>query len=268
MSRRDFTVRDIHMALDGEMPEEERASFESWLDANPDMRALSDRFAADTKAMRDVFDPVVDEPVPDRLVAVLRDSHSGSAEKDLSPRRAGLRWQGIAAAAILLVGIGGGYLAGRTQFEFPDDATKAVVERAIQAHSMFAAEKLHVVEVGADQKDHLVGWLSKRVGLQLIAPDLTSAGFHLVGGRLLPSGAKAAAQFMYEDRTGSRISLYVTSDVQSPESGFRLYEENGARSYYWLDGGYCFALTGTVPEKKLLEMANAAYRQVLDKSEL
>ena len=77
---------------------------------------------------------------------------------------------------------------------------------------MYAAEKLHVVEVGADQKDHLVGWLSKRVGTTLVAADFTAEGFELVGGRLLPLAERPAAQFMYQDQSGNRVSLYVTGD--------------------------------------------------------
>ena len=96
---------------------------------------------------------------------------------------------------------------------------------------MYSAEKVHVVEVGADQKDHLVGWLSKRVGTPLVAPDLSAEGFQLVGGRLLPAAEKPAAQFMYQDRAGTRISLYVTPDTGKAETGFQLYEEDGARAF-------------------------------------
>ena len=52
MSRREFTERDIHMALDGELPEEERADYEAWLDANPEMKARSVRFEADRTRLR------------------------------------------------------------------------------------------------------------------------------------------------------------------------------------------------------------------------
>ena len=45
MSRRDFTERDIHMALDGELPQEERADYEAWLDGNPEMKAARKRQA-------------------------------------------------------------------------------------------------------------------------------------------------------------------------------------------------------------------------------
>ena len=40
MSRRDFSLNDIHLALDGELSADERADFEHWLDAHPDMKAL------------------------------------------------------------------------------------------------------------------------------------------------------------------------------------------------------------------------------------
>ncbi|RUZ79222.1 anti-sigma factor, partial [Mesorhizobium sp. M7A.F.Ca.US.003.02.2.1] len=33
MIRRDFSERDIHMALDGELPADERAAYDAWLDA-------------------------------------------------------------------------------------------------------------------------------------------------------------------------------------------------------------------------------------------
>jgi anti-sigma factor RsiW len=71
MSRRDFTERDIHMALDGELPEEERADFDAWLDVNPEMRARSVRFEADRTRLRDTFAGVLEEPAPDRLTKLI-----------------------------------------------------------------------------------------------------------------------------------------------------------------------------------------------------
>ena len=44
MTRRDFTERDIHMALDGELPADELADYQAWLDGNPEMKARSTRF--------------------------------------------------------------------------------------------------------------------------------------------------------------------------------------------------------------------------------
>ncbi|TIV56059.1 MAG: anti-sigma factor, partial [Mesorhizobium sp.] len=52
MTRRDFSERDIHMALDGELPGEERMAYDAWLEANPEMKAKSARYIADRAAMR------------------------------------------------------------------------------------------------------------------------------------------------------------------------------------------------------------------------
>ena len=71
MSRRDFTERDIHMALDGELPSEERADYEDWLDANPEMKARSARFEADRARLRETFAGVLDERVARRLTELV-----------------------------------------------------------------------------------------------------------------------------------------------------------------------------------------------------
>src|SRR5690606_35086848 len=128
------------------------------------------------------------EPVPARLLRAA----SGERRQSPSPRR--LSWQAAAAVAILALGLSGGYLAGRAGLGQGEPAMMQMADRAIMAHNVYAAEKLHVVEVAADQKAHLDGWLSKRIGLPLAAPDLRGHGFELLGGRLLPAGAGMAAQ--------------------------------------------------------------------------
>nr|MDQ2705047.1 anti-sigma factor [Pseudomonadota bacterium] len=175
MSRRDFTERDIHMALDNELPEEERADFDAWLDANPEMKARSLRFEADRTRLRDSFAGILDERTPDRLARLV----TGEAGK---PAVGAPRWRMAAAAALLLaLGAGGGYLAGVGVLGLEAQAEDELAEEAIAAHTIYAAEQRHAVEVGADDKDHLLGWLSKRLGLTLIAPDLSEEGFELVG---------------------------------------------------------------------------------------
>jgi anti-sigma factor RsiW len=256
MTRREFTIRDIHMALDGEMPPEDRDDYEAWLNANPEMRAANSRFAVDRARLQEVFGQVADEQVPERLTRLLSDERQHQASWKSW-------WRAAAVAAALIASAGVGYVAAIYGQRPEESGLDKIVEQALQAHVMYAAEKLHVVEVGADQRDHLVGWLSKRVGINLVAPDLTAEGFKLVGGRLLPASGKPAAQFMYQDHEGTRVSLYVTTDAGAGEIGFRLYEEEGARTFYWTDNGFCYAVSGAISENSLLALANIAYRQLL-----
>ena len=255
MTVRDYSEQDIHLALDGEMPDEDAAGYRAWLETNPEMSAKAERYAADRSRMRQALAGVVNEPVPARLAGAVSEESGG----------AGLAWFRRAAAAAILLAAGGigGYLIGDAGLRQDTSPERSIAQDAIAAHAIYAAEKLHVVEVGADQKDHLVGWLSKRVGLPLVAPDLTAQGFELVGGRLLPAGETTAAQFMYQDRSGNRVSLYVTSETGAPDTGFRLFEAERAKAYYWLDDGYGCAVSGTVPEERLMAVTNAAYRQLL-----
>jgi anti-sigma factor RsiW len=240
-----------------ELPADEGAAFERWLERNPEMQAKHARYRRDGEALRAAFAGVPDEPIPPRLSLAV-------AGADRRSRNSGALWRALAAAVILAVGGVGGFAAARLMPQQPGSETGAqIADRAIAAHVIYAAEKLHVVEVGADQKDHLVGWLSKRVGLRLVAPDLTSEGYSLVGGRLLPAAHRAAAQFMYQDPGGARISLYVTDDPGRADTGFRFMQEDGARAYYWIDGGYGCAIAGAAPEAKLKALARLAYSQLL-----
>ncbi|KRB31969.1 MULTISPECIES: anti-sigma factor family protein [Mesorhizobium] len=258
MIRRDFSERDIHMALDGELPADERTDYDAWLDANPEMKARSARFTADREALRSAFAGVLDEPVPARL----RKMVLGEAPVRTAIPRS--RWWLAAAAAVLLaMGGFGGYFAGIDGIGQENPAEDRLAEQAIAAHVIYAAEKRHAVEVPASDKDHLQTWLSNRVGLKLVAPDLSANGFQLIGGRLLPAGESKAAMLLYEDDKGERISLFVTAEATENAKGTYASAQDGPQAVYWLDKGYGCAVVGSLPREQLAVVAKSAYGQLL-----
>jgi anti-sigma factor RsiW len=114
-----------------------------------------------------------------------------------------------------------------------------------------------------------VQWLSRRLDKPLKVPDLSAQGYALVGGRLLPGGEGARAQFMFERGDGERLTLYIGSldpaAAQQPragESAFRYSEEGPVPSFYWVDQGFGYALTAKLPREALLNLAGAVYRQL------
>ncbi|KQZ94253.1 anti-sigma factor [Mesorhizobium sp. Root157] len=259
MTRRDFSERDIHLALDNELPGDERAGYEAWLEASPEMKARSARYVSDNRALRAAFADVLDEPVPARLHNVV----IGEAARPTSASRS--KWW-LAAAAVLLLGLGGmgGYFAGAIGLGLEDGPAGRLAEEAIAAHVIYAAEKRHAVEVPASDRDHMQTWLSNRVGLKLVAPDLTDDGFELVGGRLLPAaGSSKAAMLLYEDAGGNRVSLFVTSESAPKTAGVYNEDEGGPTAVYWLDRGYGCAVVGSLPDGRLNEVAKRAYKQLV-----
>ncbi|CAM5584534.1 hypothetical protein MAUB1S_09854 [Mycolicibacterium aubagnense] len=260
MTARDFTERDIHLALDGELPDEERTAFELWLESNPEMKARSSRFSADRDALRNALSSILDEPVAGRFTRLV--TGDGPARTSLRSRW----WQAAAAAVLLATGGTGGYIIGSHGIGVEDPSADRFAEEAVAAYTVYAAEKRHAVEVPASEGEHMRNWLSARIGLRLITPDLTADGFQLVGGRLLPSGTGKAAMLLYEDAEGNRISLFVTSESGSYAKG-TYAERNGPTAVYWLDKGYGCAVVGSLPQERLAVVARNAYRQLIEGAE-
>ncbi|RKF48392.1 anti-sigma factor [Paraburkholderia fungorum] len=127
-------------------------------------------------------------------------------------------------------------------------------ERADIAYAVYTPERRHPVEVAANEEEHLVSWLSKRLNRPLSVPSLQEYGYSLVGGRLLPGEAGPAAQFMYENRGGERLTLYITG-ISRDETAFRLFRDGNRRTFYWVNDRMGYALSGPIAEDKLRSIA-------------
>ncbi len=132
---------------------------------------------------------------------------------------------------------------------------------ALGAHTVYVPEVRHPVEVKADEA-HLVRWLAKRVGADVRAPALGTLGWRLMGGRLLPDQGLPAAQFMYEDASGRRLTLYVRKETGLNNTSFRFYEQDGFGSFYWIDRPLAYALSGRLSRDELMNLANIVYAQL------
>jgi anti-sigma factor RsiW len=92
---------------------------------------------------------------------------------------------------------------------------------------------------------------------------LNGIGYSLVGGRLLPGEQGPAAQFMYQDAQGQRLTLYVrTNREQRRETAFRFAQDGTVRVFYWIDRGLGLALSGELDKEELLRVATAVYQQL------
>ncbi len=162
-----------------------------------------------------------------------------------------------------MVGVGTGWLANDrppgTAMVAAAAPTTSLAQGATAAFRTFVVEVAHPVEVGVSQEAHLLQWLSKRLGRKLDAPDLTSFGYRLIGGRLLPGGSGAAAQLMYEDAAGKRLTLYVRA-ADGTETAFRFQKEGDAATFAWIDQGFGFAVTAAASREELLPIAEAIYK--------
>jgi len=198
--------------------------------------------------LRRQFDPVLTEPIPARMYL------------KRPP------WLDYARAAVFIaVGIGIG-LSIPWMRPTPQAAAIAITPlpvRAARAHLVYSPEVRHPVEVEAKEQEHLVKWLSKRLDLQLKVPVLSTEGFELLGGRLLPGTDGPVAQFMYQDPTGKRLTLYVTRPHKGDEiTAFRFAQEGRVSVFYWIDRDCGYALSGELDKPQLSRVATLVYRQL------
>jgi len=169
-----------------------------------------------------------------------------------------------AAIAGLVLGLGAGGMAGAWWAAGSAEGLRqtSLAEDAIAAHRIYVGERLHPVEVAADQEAHLVQWLSRRVGKPLTAPDLAPQGYRLIGGRLLPAGSEAAALFMYEDQGGSRLTIYARSSDTEERTAFQFETRDGVSAFSWIDRGLSYVISAKADRARLLAISEAIYRQM------
>ncbi|MBL4693691.1 MAG: anti-sigma factor [Magnetovibrio sp.] len=244
---------DLNAYVDGELGYQECAEMKNWLAAQPEDAARVEAYRQQNDELHKLFDPVSDEPVPsafsDRVVQA----------RSNEPRPV---WMQIAAMFLFLItGAAGGWgLHGVQKSAVPASVPK-FVERAVGAHLVYASEVRHPVEVAASQEGHLVAWLSKRLGSPMRAPRLQSAGYQLIGGRLLEESSQPAAQFMYEDDTGRRITVYVRAH-NGEATAFKFISKNNVSAFYWKDAPFAYALSGDIPRAELLKIAHVVYEDL------
>ncbi len=246
-----LTEADLQAYTDGQLDPLRLAAVEAWLANHRDDTERVATYRQQNATLHALLDPVLNEAIPQRLTRPQRKTWNSFPQ---------LRY---AAVAVWLV-IGGtlGWFMHGAQ-EGHSAAAMTLAHQAVLAHAIYTPEVRHPVEVGADQEAHLTAWLSKRLGSPLKVPHLGATGFELVGGRLLPGSNGPAAQFMYQDARGQRLTLYVRTDNGSnQETAFRYAREKNIGVFYWIDGPFGYALSGDLEKPELLRVAQLVYQQL------
>lgn len=243
----------LHALADGQLDPARAAEVEAAL--GPDEARRVAEYRRINAGLHQHFDPLLGEPVPERL--------SRRPRPAWYARGWGRAAGGMAAAlALLLTGAAGGWYA-RDAMTAARQEQSAILRPAALAHRIYVAEVRHPVEVRADQ-EHLVRWLSNRLKMPLKTPNLEAQGFKLMGGRLLPTDRGNAAQFMYEDAQGRRLTLYIRSDLMgNRETAFRYsQEDSGIGVFYWIDRARGYAISAQMSREELLGLAQKIYEEL------
>lgn len=251
------TENDLHAYIDGLMPEARAAEIEAWLAEHPDKAAEIANWQRQNEALTALFPPVAPDLIPERLKP---------RQLALRPRGVTLNWPQLAAAAVVLLGVGiGSGWALRALDQPPESA--GLIASAVTAHALYVKENRHAVEVAASDRDHLVSWLSNRVERPITPPDLAGEGFTLIGGRLLPGDYDAAdsgptAQLMYENAANDRVTVYITAALPSEKNAYQFETRDTLDAFYWSNDRITCTVVGSLPEAEMKAVAKKIYTQL------
>lgn len=247
-----ITQSDLQAYTDDQLSPERQREVEAYLQENPEAAAMVQDYRLINESIHDFYDPILKESLPVHL----KIQSTGSRFS---------QWR-VAAVAFWLAlgGLIGWQLHPVMAVTSPIDILiTQLANPAAFAHVIYTPEVRHPVEVKGDQQTHMAKWLSKRLNTEIKIPNLTGQGYELVGGRLLPSTDRMAAQFMYQRGDGLRVTLYSRHGAwDNKQTSFQYTSQSNTSVFYWIDGPLGFALVGDLSKKELFKLSESIYQQL------
>ncbi len=246
---------DLVAYLDGELDEVRFVEVEAFLDRDPGLRARLQTLTEATLLVREAYDEILREPIPETLLAAARPRATilsfatAAARRGLGSRR---QWVNLAAAASVsaLVFGASGYFAGEIG---PSD-----VRQANWLDNIAGTHNLLISSANADTPvfDVPVG-SERRLPADIRIPDLKPWGLAFQGARKLVVEGKPAYQFYYttENKDLGPVTLTVTNS-ERPDSTPTYDTREGVNLLYWRHQGHGYALVGQTSKGYMWSIVN------------
>jgi anti-sigma factor RsiW len=237
---------DLHAYVDDQLEAGRRLEVERYLSRDVEAAERVTAYQLQRNAIRAAFSA---EPASPQLsvASIIARRH----------RRQRVSWL-LAASVALAFGLGaaGGWLIhdlpGRGQTQ---RAMALLEQEALASHVVYAVDSRHPVEVTGAEAPHLQEWLSNRLNRVVVAPDLSTLGYHLIGGRLLATErGGAAALLMYDDANHRRVSVLLRPMTPKMYAPWRITQSDAVRVCTWIDDGLGVAVAAAMPESELMPL--------------
>jgi len=248
---------ELNALVDGELDPARQAEIEAWLADDPESASRVARYRAQNAGLHALYDDILNEDIPPKIAAASQNSRAG-----VPP------WAAMAAAiALFVVGAAGGWIV-RGEAGVAPVAQVAAAPRIDTQELMVRASMAHVVShedelraVSTSGKAGVGDYLADRMGKPIRVPSLESFGYRLIGSRVLPDTDGPAAQFVFADETGKKVSLYVRGEqADGVDITYALADD--LSMFYWNDSDRSYAMVTRVDDEQGREALLNAARMV------
>lgn len=255
--------QDLHAYIDGQLGPDRAAEIDARLDAAPDLRRVVDAMIADRSDIRAAADAL--EAAANTTPVNLR---SAALERALGKRLAQRRWQAritgpatrqiAAGIALFAMGWGAHMAVSPSERGYP-----LYVAEGLGAHTVFANDMVRPVEFTPEATTVAMEWMSEKLKRKIDSPALDALGLTLVGTRLSGTREGPLAQFIYEDKSGSRLSLVVMPHPEgAPEVALRVARHETNNVGYWSDSVLDYAVIADTSGLQIESIAAEVSRHV------
>ncbi|SEO58799.1 anti-sigma factor family protein [Aquisalimonas asiatica] len=270
MSNDTISSEMINAYLDGELDAATQARVADYLARSPEAMATVRDYEAQTHALHQLYDPILDEPVPDRLLAAITPEQAhGGAKAGWLRRSVPLA---AAASVAMIVGVVAGWVLRSDLYEQEAErmAMQIFLQQASSSYSLYAREDSPWRETRLeDDRDRFGEWFRERNELEIAAPELDDDGFEFVGGHALPSSSGSAGQMLYRNEDDQMVAIYfqargedsIVSRAFDRNGGASFLEQDDLSMYHWNSesGSTRYAVLGSVDQDMLSSLAERAF---------
>ncbi len=202
---------------------------EAWLRAHPELAQRARRDAEIQAQIKHHFDGVLDEPIPQRLLAVGRHRQ--------------LHWpKRLATAAVIVAAASGGWWLGASQPGHP----AATPDFSQRVAALWHNQPQRVVQ-------------SKVVSATPVRPpDLSARGYRLAASQVLRRGERPLTEFLYRNNRGAQVKIYAQTRSNRLTHRPTVSMQNGIPLARWRYGDVDYALVGNMPSAALQSLARVA----------
>jgi len=241
--------------VDNALDAERRKEIDAYLVANPPVAARVDKYLAHRQALRDAYDPVLQEPIP----LSLNLGHMLAARR----RRVDKPWRMAAAVLVALcIGGAGGWYGNESRNDPYASGIASLAREATASFQVYAQDPDRPVEFDAASGPELTRWVSSRLNRTVQIPDLRNAGYRYMGGRLVATEHGPAGLFVYDDAHGGRLAMLVRTMAIDRDTPMRPHQEDGVSGYSWADKGLGYSVVASASTTGLHPLADEMRRQV------
>ena len=251
---RPITEHDLQAHVDLALDASRRAEVDEYLVHHPEVARRVAAHAAQRAGLRAALASIADEPVPPELSLARLLEIRRPLRRPVSGR--------TMVAALVLLGLGGGAgWALRGVSQPASSGISALAQEATDSYRVYVPDRIHPVELHAGERGELERWVSDRLQHPVSVPDLASAGYRFMGGRVVATAHGPAGLLMYDDDRGTRLVVLIRPMAVERDTPMALYASGPVRGYSWAQRGIGYSVVAAASADALHPLADEVRRQ-------